>query len=198
MIRAGTIAEIEWNHGCWIILDIGFSNNTRTCGLVINDSTPRNLRFYEALAEVKTAALDNAVLNLVIEAPLSVAFDGFGNPKARRIEKRSSFTRYWYVGPGCVVMVAAMYFLAEIARLSSENEIRLFEGFVSFKDKHSKSQHVDDVTLLRDAIRHPSVFKGAFIAPNSLKLDEDDVIWGAFEVAHLDFGIPPVIMRDIS
>jgi len=38
MIYAGKLADISWVTGTWLILDIGFSNKARSCGLLIGDS----------------------------------------------------------------------------------------------------------------------------------------------------------------
>jgi hypothetical protein len=38
MIHAGKIDDIYWSNGTWLILDIGFSNTKKSCGLLLGDS----------------------------------------------------------------------------------------------------------------------------------------------------------------
>ena len=153
MIHAGKVSDIRWSDGTWLILDIGFSNTKKSCGLLLGDSEPESLQFGEAIYSVVNIAKRETLLNLVIEAPLSVAFNKFGNPKARSIDKKDKQSRPWYVGPGCAVLVAAMYLLRKLCDSCPSAEVRLFEGFVSFKSREARSSHSDDVKCLRDAIK---------------------------------------------
>lgn len=132
---------------------------------------------------------------MLIEAPLSVAFTAMGNPTGRSLEKRASGTRYWYVGLGCGVMVAALYFLSGL-RDELRREVRLFEGFASFKLKGSKSSHVGDVLKLRDAVWHPDRHPTAVVPPDRLALTSTDVLCSAFKAAGMDYGVPPVVKVD--
>jgi hypothetical protein len=132
---------------------------------------------------------------LVIEAPLSVCFDSRGNPKGRKIEREDKKHRYWYESLGCSVMVAAMYLVYEIHDAKVSCTVRLFEGFVSFKDSSLVSNHLDDVCSLRDVVRDPQRFSGSILTPDQLKLDPDDVLASAFSVAGIDCGVPAVIKR---
>jgi len=133
-------------------------------------------------------------INLVIETPLSVSFDSNGNPKGRKIEKQNNKTRYWYVSLGTTVMVAAMYLLRAIVDLQPTTEVRLFEGFVSFKDRNKSSNHSRDVLALRDVVINGD--RDAIIAPEALKIDDSDLLQSAFLVAGVDLGIPPVLMKN--
>ncbi len=192
MIRAGTIDEITPASGKWVYLDIGFSNNTKSCGLLIDESTPEEVTFSDAVAIICNY-INNSIhpVNLVIEAPLSVAFDAKGNPKGRSIEKRNSKTRYWYVSLGTAVMVAALYLMKAIMDSRPSTEVRLFEGFVSFK-KSKKSNHSQDVLLLRDIVKNG--LDKAIIMPESIKLDPSDHIQSAFLVTGIDLGVPPILV----
>jgi hypothetical protein len=49
-------------------------------------------------------------------------------------------------------MVAALYLIRAISGTGGKEEVRLFEGFVSFKAKGSKSNHSRDVELLREVV----------------------------------------------
>ena len=149
MIRAGVKSEISLSTGEWLILDIGFANKSNSCGLLINRKSPVELQFNEARERIcRFISNSTKPVNLVMEAPLSVAFDSKGNPKGRAVEKQGSKTRYWYSGPGCSVMVAALYLVKTITEIPTNTEVRLFEGFVSFKESGKKSIHSRDVELL--------------------------------------------------
>jgi len=194
MIRAGLIEEIIWNSGSWIFVDIGFSNKAKSCGILIENNKPSELMFNEACLAVKNhVKQSDSPINLVIEAPLSVSFDKEGNPKGRKIEKQKGKTRYWCVGPGCVVMVATQYLLNEIENLTQNFELRLFEGFVSFKKKEEKTNHSRDVILLREVVMNPVRYDSSIISGKGLKMDSTDILSSAFELSGRDYGIPPVI-----
>lgn len=197
MLRAGTVSEISPSSGEWLILDIGFANESSSCGLLINGGRPVELRFSEAKEQIcGFIRASEAPVNLLIEAPLSVAFDRKGNPKGRAIEKKDGKIRYWYGGPGCTVMVAAFYLLKAIVAGRPSSDVRLFEGFVSFKTKGVKSNHARDVELLWEVVRNQTIYPGAVVEANALKMTESDTLQSAFLVAGIDAGIPPIIMRN--
>jgi hypothetical protein len=191
MIHAGSVAEIFWGDGNWIFLDIGFSSRNRTCGLLVGGENPRCLRFAEAEAQIKQAAAKFITVNLVVEAPLSVCFNASGNPVGRSIEKEGGQARYWYIGPGCAVMVASMYLLRDFAAAVT-TPIRLFEGFVSYK-RSKPSSHGEDVIALREVVRDPVRFQHAMYEGNGLKNKSSDELFSAFRVLGLDCGVPAVI-----
>jgi hypothetical protein len=195
MIRAGYINEINLTSGNWIFLDIGFANKAKSCGLLFGDGLPSEVTFNEAVQRIcKYIKTNNNPINLVIEAPLSVSFDINGNPKGRRIEKQNNRTRYWYVSLRTTVMVAAFYLVKAIVDANPVNEVRLFEGFVSFKDSKKKSNHSKDVLLLRDIVNNKT--PNVIIDANELKINETGSIQSAFLVAGLDLGIPPILMKN--
>jgi len=134
-----------------------------------------------------------APVNLVIEAPLSVAFDMKGNPKGRKPEKQNGKTRYWYVGLGCSAMVAATYLIKALSEIQVKNEIRLFEGFVSFKSKGKISNHSNDVLALRSSIKNP--LQETIVRANEMKMDASDILSSAFKVSGMDYGVPPIIQN---
>jgi len=199
MIHAGKVSDLGWSKGTWLILDIGFSNTKKSCGYILGESDPEQMQFGEAIARVVNIAKNSTSLNLVIEAPLSVAFDKSGNPKTRSIDKKDGQNRLWYVGPGCAVMVATMYLLRKLYDSCLSAEVKLFEGFVSFKSRETRSSHSDDVSCLRDGIKKTGIQTSRFYGPGDLKEDPDDEIKSAFEVMNLtnmDLSIPAVIMID--
>jgi hypothetical protein len=197
MIRAGIKSEITLLSGDWLILDIGFANKSASCGLMINHEMQAPLRFNQAVDRICSfIAKNKKPVNLLIEAPLSVAFDKNGNPIGRAVEKQAEKTRYWYVGLGCTVMVAALYLVKAITETPSISEVRLFEGFVSFKASGTKSNNARDVKLLREVIEDPGTYSDAIIGPEVLKMTESDTLKSAFLVAGIDAGVPPIIMRN--
>ncbi len=195
MIRAGHINEINTDSGNWVFLDIGFANKAKSCGLLFGDGSPTEVTFNDAVQSIcKYIKTCNGSINLVIEAPLSVSFDANGNPKGRRIEKQNKKTRYWYVSLGTTVMVAAIYLVKAIIETKPINEVRLFEGFVSFKNSNEQTNHSNDVLLLREIVNNKNT--KAIIDPGALKMDETDNIQSAFLVTGIDLGVPPILMQN--
>lgn len=197
MIYAGTVSDIVWTSGTWVFLDIGFSKNKQSCGLLVHDGEPDMFQFNKARDTILNLAANAAgPVNLTIEAPLSVAFDKWGNPNGRRIERQGSRTRYWYNGPGCGVMVAAIYLVRAIREADPIQDVRLFEGFVSYKQSGVLSDHLRDVLLMRQVVKDPFANSASIIAPSTLRMAVDDQLLSAFCVAGFDYGVPPVIKCD--
>lgn len=110
MIRAGNPEEVGPDSGEWFFIDPGFSSNGKSCGVLGSDNLAASLTSSEASARIVSVGLiKSAPLNLLIEAPLSVAFNSRGNPAGRSIERLGSQHRYWYEGLGCLVMTSALY-----------------------------------------------------------------------------------------
>jgi len=189
MIRAGKIDEILWSTGKWMFIDMGFSSKSPTCGVLFHDSKPERKIFAETVKDVITVIKTYPLVNLVIESPLSVAFDN-GNPIGRSIEKQGNKARYWYVGPGCVVLVGALYLMKNIISENPTGEVRLFEGFVSYKTE--KSDHMRDVEFLRDVVKDPVTNKKYIY-----DISDNPGIESAFKVIGFNYGIPPIIMKSI-
>lgn len=59
MIRAGTEAEITPSFGEWLILDVGFANKSRSCGLLINNEQSVDLQFSEAVERISSFIADS-------------------------------------------------------------------------------------------------------------------------------------------
>ena len=196
MIRPGHINEVNPDSGNWIYIDIGFSNKSKSCGLLFGNNEPEEVLFNEAVEKICAFIKESSLpINLVVEAPLSVSFDKKGNPKGRKIEKQKEKTRYWYVGLGCVVLVGALYLLRAISNLNHSQEVRLFEGFISFKNKNEKSNHSKDVKILREIV-NSSNKQNEVISEAELRMDATDKLQSSFLVSGLDYGIPPVLMRN--
>ena len=199
MIEAGNEKQFEWGEGNWIFLDIGFSGarnaRGRTCGLVIGNSEPENVNFAEVIQRIaEYMAAPRSLINLVIEAPLSVCFSAAGLPAGRSIELKGREPRYWYTGAGCAVMVASMYLMRAITKIPPPNTVRLFEAFISYKERGAGSDHKGEAKLLRDAVRSPRESTARIIPAKDLKLREDDDLHSAFRIMGLDCGVPAVIM----
>jgi hypothetical protein len=89
-------------------------------------------------------------------------------------------------------MVATMYLLYGLR--VKETPIRLFEGFVSYKDKFTKrSNHQQDVELLRSVVKDPLKFPNSISGADQLRENPADDLFSAFRVAGLDCGVPAVI-----
>jgi hypothetical protein len=193
-IRAGQIAEADLSSGAWAFVDPGFSRNAKSCGLVDADGEPSRLTFAQLEAElVALVRRAGGPLNLVIEAPLSVAFGPKGNPVGRSVELRGRQSRYWYVGLGCSVLVAATYLLRALTDACPEREVRLFEGLVSFKPRGTRSSHCDDVLQLRQVILGDRAV-GRVVPPEELAGSPEHSLKSAFAVSGMDYGIPPVLV----
>ena len=114
MIVAGRVDEAVRESGDWVFVNIDFSSKLKSCCVAVGDDDPYHVSYDELgsrLACLTTRA--TGAVDLVIEAPLSVAYSMDGNPTGRRIETRRRIdtcrreTRYWYVGPGAAVLTAA-------------------------------------------------------------------------------------------
>ncbi|MDZ7843047.1 MAG: hypothetical protein U5R46_19850 [Gammaproteobacteria bacterium] len=191
-IRAGKVEEVVPESGNWIFIDPGFASKAASCGFLDGQGSPRSVTFAK-LQAVTVAAMQSsrAPVNLVIEAPLSVAFQASGNPVGRAFERQGSQTRYWYVGLGCAVMTSAMYLMRTITE-ATDAEVRLFEGFVSFKPKGQASSHTEDVLALRSIV-WGSNRAGRVIPPDEFRQNSKDNVMSAFDVAGMMYGIPPVL-----
>ncbi len=195
MIRAGRIDEANRDSGDWIFVDVGFAKSARSCGVLLGDELCQALSFSQLRVKLQTVATEKAKpLNILLEAPLSVAFNAMGNPTGRSIERRENQTRYWYVGPGCSVLVATTHLLRAIYDVTPSREIRLFEGFASFKPKGVRSSHCEDVLRLHKVIWEGESALGCIIPAEQLLVSPDHRLQSAFFVAGMDFGVPPVVV----
>ena len=194
MIRAGTPEEINPTTGEWLFVDVGFSSRGRSCGILGSDNLATAVTFSEAAAQIKAAgSVLGEPLNLLIEALLSVAFNSSGNPVGRSFERLGSQHRYWYEGLGCVVMTSALYLLRGLNDSQPQREVRLFEGFVTFKPRDIPSSHRADVEALRAVVFDGTQVGSRVIAPSEFPITATDLVVSAFAVAGLDFGVPPVV-----
>jgi shikimate kinase len=196
-IKAGRVSDIDKRKGEWLFVDIGFSQVKQSCGVLKDAEQPYTVTFRKLVNLVIKEATKKTSkrLNLVLEAPLSVTFNKDRNPTARSCDRRGGTRRDWYHnGAALLSMTAAGHLLSEMEKKKSriQREVRLFEGFVSFKPKDSTPDHKKDVQKLRDAVWNPTPI--CILAPKQLKRDKSDRIESAFKFAGMDYRIPPVIL----
>ena len=147
-IRAGDVSELEKkNSEDWIFVDIGFSSTDRSCGVLKNEEEYQPKTFGQMVDYLKEEISKSSPhLNLVIDAPLSVAFKENGNPVGRRGEKRGSNShRYWNENAGPLTLVATGFLMRALFECERHREVRLFEGFASFKSSTGGNSHEKDV-----------------------------------------------------
>jgi hypothetical protein len=149
-----------------VAVDLGFARERASCGLarclagdLIADY--KTLQFSEVIKEVAETFGATANGVLILEAPLSGAFDGthrLGNPAPRGdFERPNGQTRYWYCGAGAEICLGAIFFLWELRNVLVERgtdcTIHLFEGFVTAGDKSAPgdNQHTQEAKRLFDA-----------------------------------------------
>ena len=202
-IRAGSVGEINGDSGDWMIVDLGFSAKRPSCGIWTKaegaDAVEFGVLVKRVIAEAQKA--DSGPLNLLLEAPLSVAFKRNGNPTRRLCDTRDSKHRDWYVNAGATTLIAADHLLRNLNACQIQREVRLFEGFVSFKDPKNeaktsaepKQEHKRDVLKLKDAVWDPN--KACIFAPEKLAHHKEDSIQSAFAFLCKDL-VPPVIRVD--
>lgn len=196
-IASASIDDVRQDSGDWVFVDIGFAKQgKKSSGIAIGEARPDEVEFASlAPLIMEEMCRGSGPMNLLIEAPLSVAFDAKGNPAGRCIEKRGSETRYWYVDLGCSVLTAAAYLLDRLNKSVFTRPVRLVEGFASFKSKASgKSSHADDVRKLRDVAWGRDGAQGRVVSPGGLKVKPDHRLVSAFKISGMDFGVPPVVL----
>ena len=199
------VDEVVCDSGDWIFVDIGFAQRgNKSCGIAFHNQDPSEVQFGDLATKVVTwISCRPGPFHLLIEAPLSVAFDAEGNPTGRKIERRAlegkAETRSWYESSGCRTLVAATYFLRELqCRLDAKGfngQIRLVEGFYSFKTR--PSDHAEDVRRLRKIVWQQGEPHDRIVQPSGLMTHRCHVVTSAFAVSGMDFGVPPVVeVRD--
>lgn len=194
-IYAGDASEIAPSSGDWVFVDVGFAREGKTGGLLIGSGQPVRRSFSDLRVELAEISRSSAApMNLVLEAPLSVAFTARGNPAGRSIEKSDQGHRYWYAGLGCQVTTAAAYLLRSIIDSTPTRAIRVFEAFVTFKPKGSVSSHERDVEAMKAVVWRSASLPGDVIAPDHLCGPHAHVVRSAFAVYGFDIGVPPVIV----
>ena len=199
-IFSGSTTDINKDSGPWLIVDIGFSSMECSCGVWNGTGKPTVVTF-GGLVNLATREVQEATtspLNLLIEAPLSVAFQKNGNPTRRSCDSQGGKHRDWYVNAGATTLIAAGYLLQALDGCEGQRDVRLFEGFVSFKRSEAKPKtkaeriaaHKKDVLKLKDAVWTRA--NAQIIDPGELPRNPDDRIESAFPFFKMKL-IPPVI-----
>ena len=183
-IVAGFCEDIRRDSGEWLIVDIGFSSNEATCGIWDEAQQPRVVKFGDLVKLTKGKAKEKSQepLNLLIEAPLSVAFQCNRNPSRRKCDTKGNIHRDWYVNAGATTLLAASYLLQELVECEGRRRVRLFEGLVSFKRSGSapktKAGRIEankaDVLKLKNCVWHEA--NDQIFAPSDLRQNPTDII----------------------
>lgn len=132
-------------------VDLGFSGASRSCGVAsthdAETARPAAQRFGECVSTVIDFARAHREIVLVIEAPLCATFDGRGNPAPRGAFERSPRARWWSLGAGAAMALAAQHFLSAIHDATSDTTVHLAEGFVVGADSGDHGQVATDLML---------------------------------------------------
>ena len=99
-----------------------------------------------SLAKRKVQECGPPCLNLLIEAPLSAAFDPNDNPARRVCDTFEGNHRDWWYNAGAATLLAAGFLLRELHG-RQRREVRLFEGFASSKSEEDKAIKKTDPSL---------------------------------------------------
>ena len=160
-------SDIKKDPAEWLIVDIGFSMEDRSCCVWTGTEGAKVVTFGNLvqLLKLEFRKKDPLDLNLVIEAPLSIAFQKNGNPTLRacyRLPDKSSTgqsqSRPWYTNAGATTFIAAQTLFRELRLCQVRRTVGLFEGFLSFKRSGDESitkgeaGHIEDVLKLKNAI----------------------------------------------
>lgn len=130
-----------------IALDLGYSRDRATCGLMHDDiDEPIVLTFGDAIINVKECINKQKFCILVMEAVLSTFHNLKGNPDIRGDFEKG---RGWYYGPGVVTLAAALRFLKILRNeVSKDARVILSEAFLSFKN--GRTNHSNDAKIIYD------------------------------------------------
>ena len=138
LIPVTTANQLEELHGLPVLaIDLGFSGKTASCGLAFCNPQgalieSSNYKFYDCALKAAELLAANKNSVMILEAPLSAAFNNAGNPQPRGDFEAIPKPRWWSIGPGATMSLAAMYFLKEICqRVPKEISCNLIEGYVT-------------------------------------------------------------------
>ena len=86
-ICAGKVSDLRQDSGDWLFVDVGFSSKGKTCGVLKGAGNPE-LRTFRGMVDLvlQEVQVTGQPLNLLLEAPLSAAFNQSRNPTGRSIE----------------------------------------------------------------------------------------------------------------
>jgi len=195
MIVAGDPINFSREPHDWIFVDIGFGGRkkdgriSKSTGIKIGEASSKNVTWAQCVNEItKHLESRDKSINLMLEAPLSVAFDETGNPAPRSFEKTDKGARYWYVPMGTNVAMSALFMLGKL-KSNLNVRVNLYEAMVSFKIK--KTDHSADSDSMFDAVINSNA------NPISVFSQEpSDIIESSAAMMGWDFGVPPVFVID--
>ena len=214
-ISAGSVNDIHMDSGHWMIVDIGFSTRDPKCGVWTLTGGFDSMTFAALQRRVIQEAEDAypSRLNLLIEAPLSVAFNRHGNPSRRLCDEivinNKPAHRDFYVNAGATTLIAADHFLRALLWSQRHGEVRLFEAHVSFKTKDNPSSEYEDVMKLKEIVCNPTTAciahphtvgssgnsihsRACIFSPEQLRKPQGDCVQCAFAFLNKHL-VPPVI-----
>ena len=195
-IIAGSVDQINEHSGDWLIVDIGMSPTARSCGVWHGPGTLDAVNFEKLIALAIETVKDRGQppLNLLIEAPLSVALRPHKGAALRVCDIWEAKKRYWHFNAGATTLLAAQMFLRALYDCPErQRTVRLFEGHVSFKSGGNQGMqgHKDDVWALKEAVWNEH--RGQRFGPDELlEKDSNLDIESPFPFFRRDL-IPPVI-----
>jgi hypothetical protein len=114
---------------------------------------PAEQFFGECVSTVIDFACEHHEVVLLVEAPLCASFDGRGNPAPRGSFECSRRPRWWSIGAGASMALAAQHFLGAIHDAVSSSMVHLAEGFVVGADSGQHSQVATDLMLAFTGIK---------------------------------------------
>ncbi len=122
-------------------VDLGFSGTSRSCGFASSDGqgllSPVKRTFRECVDDVVAHVRRHGDGVLIIEAPLSACFNARGNPCARGPFGQATRPRWWSLGAGATMALAAQYFLRFVQEHLGDRRLHLIEGFVVGQDSRA-------------------------------------------------------------
>ena len=193
----------------WIFVDIGFSSTEESCGVAIGKDDPEEVTFANLVkklaAQVAEVEKPHKPLNLLLEAPLSIAFTTDGNPTARVFESKKESTppklaelmddthRGWYYNAGANTMAGATRLIWELRKCKRRRDIRLFEGYAPRESerrdeiKSKKGDHAKVVRQLRALVK--GEIRCPVLSPGKITVDLH--VWPIVGIEGWDSHKPP-------
>ena len=177
-IIAGRVDQINEHSRHWLIVDMGMSPTARSCGVWHDPCTLDAVNFGKlvALAIEKVGSRSQPPLNLLIEAPLSVALRQDHGPAHRVCNTWEGENRFWHYNAGATALLAAQMFLRTLYKcLTRRRAVRFFEGHVSYKCGENKCPqgHKDDAWALKKASWNEKF--GQRFGPHNLNNEDSDL-----------------------
>ena len=118
-----------------VAVDMGFSGSSKSCGVALSvpgeEPKAKAHHFGSAADAVAGFLTDHRGGVVVLEAPLSAAFNAKRNPRSRGDFEEVDKPRWWSFGAGAQMALSALYFCRRLDELVPQNfSIHLIEGFV--------------------------------------------------------------------